>query len=106
MTRATGGAPFAANIASGAIVERSNLAFAEMAERQGATTYGTLAVARKEGAEEIPAESEGRWRIWVKRPDSIREEFEGAMGSAHDGQGRQALVELQRALGRAHQRRL
>jgi outer membrane lipoprotein-sorting protein len=55
--------------------ERSHEAFIEMAKRSGGTTYGGLALARK--GDPPPPESEGRWLIWVERPDSAREEFEG-----------------------------
>lgn len=55
----------------------SHEAFTEMAERSGATTYGALVVSSKAEPDPEPPQSEGRWRIWVERPDSIREEYEG-----------------------------
>ncbi len=57
--------------------QRSHDAFTEKAERSGGTTYGALAVSRKGDTDPEPVESEGRWRIWINRPESIREEFEG-----------------------------
>jgi outer membrane lipoprotein-sorting protein len=43
------------------------------AEQSGATSYALLA---SEGEPE-PEESEGRWRVWIAKPDRMRQETEG-----------------------------
>ncbi|MGH2963990.1 MAG: hypothetical protein ACRDMH_01230 [Solirubrobacterales bacterium] len=57
--------------------ERRMKAFTTMTERSGGTSYAMVAVSSGDDAEQQSSTSEGRWRIWVQRPDSIREEIEG-----------------------------